>query len=444
MALSLPPPPPAAAYVLAWSGGRDSTVLLHALRAAGLPLRAVHVHHGLQAAAERFETHCRALARAWDIPLEVRRVQALAAGQGLEAAARTARYAALWAALGPDEVLVSAHHAQDQVETLLGRLFRGTGVEGLRGMQALGTRSQGRLWRPLLRIAPEVLQAYAVAEGLSWIEDPHNEDPRFERVWLRQAVLPLLRARYPGVDAALLRLAEHATDAVARLEQDLPSALDAVRHADRRWGAALSIAALRAQTSAQRRALLRAWWAETGEAPLSADALARVESEVMGAGADRQPRLEVAGWVWQRYRDALYRHRPQTPPVLPRWQAGCRCEVPGLGCWESAAPPERPLSLRYPTGGERIRPAGEARHRRVKALFQSAGVPPWQRSRTPLLWQGEQLVAVAGLAVAEAAPRGLRWFPAAAERLPGGVVESKSPLGEDARPYKKPHPEERQ
>lgn len=335
----------------------------------------------------------------------------VAAGQGLEAAARAARYDALWDALGPDEVLVTAHHAQDQVETLLSRSFRGSGIEGLRGMQALSVRPQGRLWRPLLKVTPECLQAYALAEGLTWIEDPQNEDPRFERVWLRQTLLPRLRVRYPAVDAALLRLADHASDAVERLADGLPAALDSVRHADSRWGAALSISALRAQTPAQRRALLRAWWAETGEAPMSTDTLARVEDEVMGARADGQPRVQIAAWVWRRYRDALYCHQPQTPPVLPRWQSGCRCEVPGLGHWSSEAPPETPLALRYPTGGERIQPAGEAQHRRVKALFQAAGVPPWRRSQTPLLWQGERVLAVAGLAVADGAPRGLRWHP---------------------------------
>lgn len=432
MALLLPPPPPARCYVLAWSGGRDSTVLLHALRAAGLPLRAVHVHHGLQAAADHFEVHCRDLAHAWGVPLDVCRVQPDPHGQGLEAAARDARYAALWGCLKAEECLVTAHHAQDQVETLLARCFRGTGIEGLRGMQTLSLRERGFLWRPLLQVSPAELVDYARSAGLGWVEDPQNEDPRFERVWLRQTLLPLLKVRYPAVEAALLRLAGHAADASERLASEVTVVLDAVRHPDRRWGAALSIEALRDQAPAQRRALLRAWWRETGEAPLSAAALARIDDEVMGAAADRQPSLAVAGWVWQRYRDALYCHQPRPPPVLPEWRSGSRCEIPGLGRWSADAPPAAPLRMRYPTGGERIRLAGEDHHRRVKALFQSAGIPPWQRARTPLLWDGERLVAVAGLAVAEGAPPGLAWQPEDIVRLPAGVVELPGGLSEDA------------
>jgi tRNA(Ile)-lysidine synthase len=409
VALTLPPAPPATTYVLAWSGGRDSTVLLHALRAAGLPLRAVHVHHGLQAAADRFEAHCRSVAAQWRLPLEVCRVRPVEAGQGQEAAARDARYAALWSQLAAEEVLVTAHHAQDQVETLLSRLFRGTGIEGLRGIAVLSTRAEGRLWRPLLSTSPDALAAYARVHALSWVEDPQNQDRRYERVWLRQAVLPLLRERLPALDSSLLRLAGHAADVVERLQAPTASRLSEVRHPDGRWGPAWSIPALRAQAPAERRALLRAAWAETGAPPLSAAQLDRVEREVIGAGGDRQPELQVGGWVWRRYRDALYCLRPRTPPILPVWAEGQRCVVPGLGVWEAETPPASPLQLRYATGGERFRPVGEAHRRRVKALFQAAGVPPWQRALTPLLWRGDQLIAVAGVAQSADAPRGLRW-----------------------------------
>lgn len=196
--LSLPTPPPAPRYWLAFSGGLDSTVLLHLLHAHGLPLEVVHVHHGLQAQADAWAAHCQRVCEGLGVPLQVLRVQVRPAGEGPEAAARAARYQALGALLRPGEVLVTAHHRDDQAETLLLRLLRGSGVRGLAAMPELAPFAAGQLWRPLLGLGREQITAWAVAQGLDGLHDPHNQDPRFARSRLRQQVMPLLRALSAG------------------------------------------------------------------------------------------------------------------------------------------------------------------------------------------------------------------------------------------------------
>lgn len=413
MKLPLPSAPTPGAWVVAYSGGRDSTVLLHALWSTGQPLRAVHVHHGLQPAADTFAHHCRQICETLGIPLDVRQVAVPRDGSGPEAAARTARYAALSAAMGDDDLLITAHHAQDQVETVLARLLRGSGVDGLGGMAHYRSSPTGRgVWRPLLDCWPAQLAAYAAHHQLHWVDDPHNADPRFQRVWLRQTVLPMLCSRHPGVEAALAGLAaEVRATAPTREARDA-----ALRHRCEwhgRWGTALMVPRLIALPRADQQRVLRAWWASQGGTPPGAAAVATVLDEVVPARADGQPALQIGADTLRRYRDGLYRDRSWSPPAALTWREGRVLPVPGHGCWQAAQAPTRPLQLAFPVGGERILPAGEAHHRRLKQLFQLHAVPPWQRPRTPLLLAEGRLVAVAGIAVSADAPAGLVWIPRA-------------------------------
>ncbi|ULQ46131.1 tRNA lysidine(34) synthetase TilS [Flagellatimonas centrodinii] len=410
MRLPLPSAPTPGAWVVAYSGGRDSTVLLHALWSTGQPLRAVHVHHGLQPAADSFAHHCRQTCKALGIALDVRHVAVCRDGSGPEAAARTARYAALSAALGDDDLLITAHHAQDQVETLLARLLRGSGLDGLGGIAHYRTSPSGRgVWRPLLDCWPAQLAAYAVHHDLRWVDDPHNADPRFQRVWLRQTVLPMLSSRHPGVASTLSDLA-----AEVRATAPMRKARDAaLRHQCERpgpWGTALLIPRLLALPRVDQQRVLRAWWAAQGGAPPGAAAVASVLDEVVPARADGQPALQIGPDTLRRYRQCLYRDRSWSPPAAQTWRDGRELSVPGLGRWQAAQAPTRPLQLAFPCGGERILPAGEVHHRRLKQLFQQHGVPPWQRPRTPLLLAEGRLVAVAGVAVAADAPMALKWI----------------------------------
>lgn len=391
--------------VVALSGGRDSVSLLHALvhRKQGLPLQAVHVHHGLQAAADRFASHCEALCAQWQIPFTLCRVKVDRSGAGLEADARRARYAALEAATSGDAALVTAHHAGDQAETVLMRILRGTGPDGLAGMRVLGTTSGGTtLWRPWLTVTPHSIATYADTNGLTWVEDPHNEDLAFTRVWLRRQLIPQIETRFPAAQAALVRLA-----GLAAAAQVGDAVVVRVRHSP--WGDYWPIDEAAQLAAGARTEALRAWLRQQlGQAP-SADMLARIEREVIGAGQGRQPALRINGRTLRRYRQGLYCTVDLPPLALQAWQGTAEVSVPGWGDFSAQAAPAVPLTIRAARPGERIRPAGASQHCRLATLMQARGVPPWLRDRIPVLVQGSEVVALADWTVNDSAPPGLRW-----------------------------------
>ncbi len=403
------------AFHVAFSGGLDSTVLLHLLvqlRAqTPLSLSAIHVHHGLQPAADAWTAHCAQLCAGWDVPYAVERVEvARASGQGIEAAARAARYAALQGHIGVGHVLLTAHQQDDQAETVLLQLLRGAGAPGLAAMPALAPFGDGYLARPLLAFSRAVIESYARAQGLAWIEDESNRDPRHARNVLRHTVLPLLQTHWPRAAEAIARSAAHAAEASA--------VLDEVARTDWRQVAApeaagvLSVPALQMLPPGRRRNVIRYWLrAERGFAPTSGHL-----DEILGH-VDRRPRSGHARISWpgtevHRYRDRLFVLAPLPPPPaefeiawdlaapLPLPALGCRIEVsPAIGRGLALARLRAPLRLRLRRGGEVCRLRGH-RHT-LKQLLQEEGVPPWRRARLPLLYSGEELAAVGDLWVCE-------------------------------------------
>ncbi len=287
---------------MAFSGGLDSTVLLHLLaqlaRSEALPaLSALHVHHGLQAAADGWPAHCQVVCRSLGIPLRVERVQ-VAVGGSIEQAARDARYRAFQANLGEGQVLLTAQHLDDQAETLLFRLLRGAGLRGLAAMPASRPLGGGRLCRPLLGVSRAELEAYAQTHRLDWVEDPSNQDPRFSRNYLRREIMPRLASHWPQAVAGMARCAAHlreAEDLLAELaaidlracrqpsELDWPDWLDLPR---------IALEPLRRLSAARQRNLLRAWLGQLTRLPDS-DHWAGWES-LRDAGDDADPiwRLE--------------------------------------------------------------------------------------------------------------------------------------------------------
>ena len=198
--------------LVAFSGGPDSTALLLALHelleeSGRERLRAAHVDHGLQNEAAGWVEHCRAAAGVLGVPLTCCEVEVRADGRGVEAAARRARYAALKTLMQPGECLLTAHHQDDQWETVLLRMLRGTGVAGLAGIRESRAFGDGWLLRPLLDVPRAELRAWLEQRGASYIEDPSNRDTGFDRSFLRNEVIPLLRARWPGGGATAGRLA---------------------------------------------------------------------------------------------------------------------------------------------------------------------------------------------------------------------------------------------
>lgn len=390
----LPELPRGARTWVAYSGGCDSTVLLHLLKRAGARrLRAVHVHHGLQAVADDWVKHCRRVCRQFDVPLKLLRVQVDPDhSAGPEAAAREARYQALRELMQPGDCLVTAHHRDDQAETVLLRLLRGTGIAGIAAMRPLVPFEPGLLWRPLLQISRRELRDYAIRLDLDWVEDPHNLDPAYARSWLRREIMPRLQSRWPQAVESLGRFAGHAAE-VAELLAALAAADLRAVEAD----GGLSVAALRALSPARRRNLLRHWLAVQGQEAPPAELLERLDRELLSARPDATPRLRYGPREFRRYRDLLYL-LPLLPPAPQglqlEWRRGRELELPpGCGRLRLERAPRLPLRVRFPSGGERLRPAGVARTRSLKNLFQEAGVPLWVRERTPLVYRGEELFA---------------------------------------------------
>ncbi|GAB3386365.1 tRNA lysidine(34) synthetase TilS [Lysobacter fragariae] len=392
-----------AALVVGLSGGLDSVVLLHALaaspRARERGLSAVHVHHGLHADADRWVAHCEQLCASLDVPLQVTRVEVHRdLGEGLEAAARQARHAAFDAALGDGEVLALAHHRDDQAETFLLRALRASGPDGLGAMRAWRQFGRGWLWRPLLGHARADLLAYAQANGLRWIEDPSNTDACFDRNFLRQQVLPLLRERWPHADAAFARSASLCAQAGDLLDEGDVLALASVRTTDPR---VLSRDGLRALAPARRARVLRRWIDAVGLPPLPAEGVARIESDVLDARDDADPRFAWRDAVVCAWRDLLHAG-PQRAPLPSDW----RCD------WDGTAPLLLPggdvlhlhgapgfdasLTVHARQGGERITLPGRTHSHALKQVLLDLGIPPWERERLPVLSDAQGTLLAAG------------------------------------------------
>ena len=399
---------------VAFSGGVDSTALLAGLaRLPALPagLRAVHVDHGLHPQSTRWSAECRALARRLGVPLKVVRVRVQnPPGGSLEEAARTARYGALAAGLKRGEVLLTAHHQDDQLETVLLQLFRGCGLAGLAAMAPSAPFGTSVLLRPLLGFSRAELAAWVGAEGLTVSEDVSNLDERFDRNYLRHQVLPAVRARWRGAAGAVARTARLAAEGQQLLEalarSDLEPASD---------GAALSVKALRRLSPARRRNALRLWIATRGAPLPDARRLEQIAGPLLAARPDAHPQVRWGGTRLMRHADLLWLEplaalsgRVHPGAEVP-WdvRASARCELPaGCGELELIADAHGPLDLdalgpsltvRWRSGGERLRLRPGGPRRALKSLLQEARVPPAQRARLPLVYQGERLLAAADL-----------------------------------------------
>lgn len=407
--------------LVAFSGGLDSTVLLHALaahpplRAAGL--RALHIDHRLHPDSGRWAEHCVRVCAAIGVELQQVCVDVQPQGEGLEAAARAARYAAFARALRPGETLALAQHADDQAETVLLRLLRGAGGRGLAGMPPHRGIGRNRLWRPLLALSRAELLAYARHHGLAWLEDPSNRDTGFDRNFVRHRVLPLLQSRWPQAARTLAASAGWQAEAQALLDEAVAERLAAVQGLD---PATVSVAALQALSPAWQRQVLRAWLAALGLPPMPSTRLAEALGPLLAARDDALPSLQWRDAVLRRWSGLLWAGTVE-PPWPRAW------ERPWDGIGDLTLPDGRvyrlqrddagaPLALhvRLRRGGERLMLPGRSHHSELKQVLQSLGLPPWQRERLPLLFEGDTLLAAGEWVASQTLrQRGWRWRPVA-------------------------------
>ena len=403
MKFTLPAPHP---LLVGFSGGLDSTVLLHLLAsdtaARKQGLRAIHVHHGLHPDAEHWAAHCQRACDILDVPITIARVQVdRHSGLGLEAAARTARHGAFAEAMAANEILVLAHHQDDQAETFLLRALRGSGVDGLAAMRDWRAFAHGWLWRPLLNLSREQLQTLAQHEALHWIIDPSNADTGFDRNFLRTQVLPLLRARWPRATAAFAHSATLCSEAVQLLHAEDCNALSQIT-VDANT---LRVAGLQRLPAARRARVLRLWIATLRLPPLPGNGIASIESDLLLARTDTAARFEWSGACVHRWRDVLHadRIRPPLPPDFSQpWDGASPLQLPDGDHLQLIGAPHfgMPVRVHARQGGERIVLPGRSHSHALKKVLQDMDIPPWRRRRLPLLSTGDTLLAAGDALVA--------------------------------------------
>jgi tRNA(Ile)-lysidine synthase len=418
----LPLPRPVPRYAVAFSGGKDSTVLLAALARLrdAASIVAFHIDHGLNPASGQWAEHCAGAARALGAAFQSSRVTIPVGSEhgGLEAAAREARYCALRELMRAGDLLVTAHHGDDQLETVLLRMLRGSGVRGLTGIHELSVFGPGFLARPMLDFTRAEIAAQASRWNLAWIEDPANAALRFDRSFLRARVLPAVHERWPAAQRAAARLARQMGEAEQLLEE---VAAEDARDLDLYR---LACSRVRALTPARQANLLR-FAIRTLDLPMPSSVhLERLREAIVRDHAGGRAQMSWPGAVAHVYREHVYLLSTHGHP-LGRPSAGELAvgrEWQGLGGFLRLVPAEAGfpdewarsgIDVRFRNGGERFRPANHRHSKTLKHWFQENGVVPWMRDRIPLLFRRETLVGVADLWISEeaqaASSQGPKW-----------------------------------
>lgn len=397
--------PPANRYLIAFSGGGDSMALLQGMveiqSDTSPQLLAVHIDHGLQAESRQWlawcEERCAGLGVAFSgRQLNLRPVR----GESPEATARHARYAALAELMQPGDILLTAHHRDDQAETLLLHLLRGSGLAGLSAMPVSRPFGPGLLARPLLVLSREQILDYLRERGSDWIDDPSNAELDFDRNFLRNRVMPLLGQRWPSAATTLSRSAGHCAEANDLLQQQAEAGLTALCPQPDQ----LDLDKFSRYSLAQRHWLMRAWLRRQQAPVPNVRQLERLCVEMLEAKGDRNPRVAWGGVEVRRYRERLYLITGSMPAPAQEtiwWERPDDLQLPANGLLRvvparGGLPPELwdryRVQVRYRSGGEYC----PARHKSLKKLLQELAIPPWQRGRIPLIFAGDRLIAIAG------------------------------------------------
>lgn len=389
---------------LALSGGLDSVFLLHCItalaNAEGRSLNAIHINHGLQPEALEWESQCQALCHQLGISFRDHRLHMDPDRPDLEARARRARYEVFEETLQPGDTLFMAHHGDDQAETVLLRLLRGSGVRGLAGMPATRKLGAGQLHRPLLPLTRARIEALARDWELTWCEDHSNNNTRFDRNYLRHHVMPALTRRWPEAVSRFNRSADHCREADQLLDE-LARQDAATVSTDR----GISVHQMAFLPDARRQQLMRYLIRRNGLQPPGERRLVAGVNALINAPQDGAPELRGEGYCIRRYRDYLWvvPELPEPAPVrLRQWHPGESLDWFGTilsfrnkqGCGIAGRCAEG-LVVTLREGGERIQPSPDQPRRPLKKWLQEQTVPPWERQRLPLIWYDNQLVAVA-------------------------------------------------
>ncbi|KPJ95343.1 MAG: hypothetical protein AMJ53_02915 [Gammaproteobacteria bacterium SG8_11] len=400
-------------FWVAYSGGIDSHVLLFALshiqgQLSEFDIQAVHIDHQLSPLSSQWSEHCQQVCRQLQVPFQCLVVNAKAAsGESPEAKAREARYQAFKSLLTTNDCLLTAHHQDDQAETLLLQLLRGSGPRGLAAMPGYSKLGEGQMSRPLLNLTREQIHQYAQAHQLQWIDDISNDNPAFDRNFLRLQVIPLLKQRWPALAKTVSRSAQLCADTIA--------IMDAVANEDLQhviYGSCerLSITRLQLLSRERQHNVVRLWLDSLNLSCPSQKTLHHIWSQVIDTSPESNPRLQWPGAEVRRYRDHLF-----AMPAMAdfnnqqriAWTLEQTLSIAGVGRIR-AIPAEgqglkkrllQAVTIRFRQGGERCKLPKRAGEHSLKNIFQELGVVPWMRERIPLFYVGDQLAAIGDLLI---------------------------------------------
>lgn len=409
--------PKTSCYWIALSGGVDSMALLHAMKVirdelSPLVVKAVHINHQLQEPAQMWSRQCKHWCEEWNIPLEVIKVDLkISAGESIEACARDARYQAFSQLLQDDEIILTAHQQDDQAETVLLQLLRGSGLPGLAAMPPLSKLGKGWLARPLLNFSREELVAYLVDHAIVAIDDPMNQDLRFNRNFLRHQIMPLLKTRWPECNETLSRSAKHCAEAEILLKEMAQEKLISLQGKSRNT---LSVNKLTQTSLPIQRLILRHWLKNMDLDIPSEQQLLQIQETILASRYDATPKMLWGNTEIHRYGDDVYALTKLSwhdiswrddwnflqPLLLPN-NLGKLYAQPsvGEGISRQKLAQAKTISVRFRQGGEHIKLINRQGTHELKKLFQEWRVEPWLRDRIPLIFVDGKLICVVGHAV---------------------------------------------
>ena len=422
---------------VALSGGLDSTVLLHALSALALPVRlnSVHVNHQISPNADTWQAQCAELCEDLGVAFYAHKVSVKNGGKGIEDAAREARYGVFLQQVGAGDVLLTGHHADDQSETLLLRLMRGTGPRGLAAMAASRALGEAQLQRPLLHFTRAELEAYALSHGLRWVEDESNNSDAYDRNYLRNQVMPLLQTRWPDFQQRWQQTASLCADNEQLLEELAAQDLAAAEPRTEKIGASLDLSFLLGLSAARRQNLVRFWLRIQGMTTPEQSHWQQLQQQFFSdVRVDASPDIRWGNVSLRSFRQRFYAlplAQLAAIDISQKWHwdlsaglfstsatsvdlgaegidLGAAGTLIAESCFAESLQQGQgllrattsPLEIRFRQGGERSQPARRAHSQTLKKLLQEYEVEPWLRDRLPLVFCADQLVAVADLWVA--------------------------------------------
>ena len=433
---SLSVPSENAHYVVAYSGGIDSHVLLHCCKKLNLSVRAVHVHHGLQNIADEWVTHCQSICRVLNIHIDVVYVDAKQnKGQSPEEAARSVRYEALQNNLLDGDCLLTAQHLNDQAETLLLQLFRTASTAGLSAMPAQRQLGENSHLRPFLSFSRLEIEKFAEENALNWIEDPTNKDVSYDRNFIRKEIVPLLESRWPKITGQLSTVASLQSNNLQVLEDmaaiDLANLINVPAYQSTasfyKVVSVLSISRLKKRSLARRLNVLRYWLIKSFSIQTTKispkisptrNLLEEIDRTLINSAQDANPVITFSGFEIRKFHSDLYIlksaspcatadkkrsdlindlvWKPLSPVVIPALNIQLK-SIDSMGEGLNKDLLNESLNIRFRKGGEIFHPAGRRHSQRLKKLLQEANVPPWDRESIPLVYFKDELIAVAGL-----------------------------------------------